>query len=197
LKKFVFLSLVLVLVSTNSYAAIGLPDNTARVGFSLGAARLYVSDPLGDTIPVVAVQPLKVMYSEWLSGGYRAWVESYYQEASMAADESHIGQYFQQGGMHFSIQRNFKIVEFFKPWIGLGVDLSLGRYTQRHTKDDEGYLLERYADRLQPTVGSLFYLVNEWQISKEWNMGGSVLQRLSFNKAVTETSFSLFFLTRF
>lgn len=193
----VFLVVLLLLSIVNVHAAIGLPDNTARIGFSLGAARLQISDPVGDTQPVIAAQPLKLMYSEWLSGGYRVWLESYYQEASFAADETHIGQYFQQGGMHLSIQRNFNIAKYVKPWLGLGMDVSLGRYTQRHTKDDEDYLLELHADRLQPTAGALLYLVNEWQVSKEWSVGGTLLQRFSINNAVTESSFSIFFLTRY
>ena len=192
-----FFLLSFILMSMNVQAAIGLPESTAKIGFSFGAARLHVDDPVGDSEAVYAVQPLKVMYSEWLSGGYRTWFESYYQEASLSADEVHIGQYFQQSGIHFSVQKNIDVARYFKPWFGLGIDLSLGRYTQRHTKDDEGYLLESFSNRLEPTGGLLLYFVSEWQLSKEWSMGGNFLQRISLNQAVTQSSFSLFFLTRY
>lgn len=191
-----FLFFFLWMLSTSAYAVLGLPDNTARVGYSFGVSRLVVHDPAGETQPVVALQPIKFTYSDWLTGGYRFWAESYYQEASLPAGEEQVGQYFQQGGGRFVVQRNFKLTDYIKPWLGLGMDLSLGRQSYRHTMDDEGYLLARYDDRLQPSAGALIYLVNEWQINRDWNLGGTLLQRISLNEGASETSLSVFFLMR-
>ena len=185
------------LLSTNTNAALGLPETTARLGYSAGVARLDVDDPGGNTQSVYAVQPIKFIYTDWWKHGNRFWFELFYQEASLKAEENLIGQHFKRSGVNLLVQKNFLYNSVIRPWIGIGAGVSLAEYEKRHTMDDEGYLLDSFSNRKTGSVGILFSVVNEWQISRESTVGGSFLQRIPTNNAITESLFSIYYLVRY
>lgn len=196
LRRLGFLVLLLC-ASSSASAALGLPDTTARFGIAPAFSNLKIIDPAGDTFAANVAQPFRLFYTDWLQGGYRYWLEGYYIEATLSADESHIGQYFRQAGGQASIQYNVTLNSYFKPWIGMGMDFSMGRYTLRYTKDVDGYLLKTYANRNQVTAALLFSLASEWEVRKDWFVGGSLLRRVSLNNTLSESSLSVILMKRY
>lgn len=197
MKKLIFITLFLNAVSSNVFAALGLPENTARFGYSLGVGRFDISDPDGRTQPAYAVQPLKLIYTDWQKNGNRLWVELLYNDVALEADEHNIGQHVLHRGVNFMLQKNFVVSPYIKPWMSAGVGISVVGYEQRHTMDSEGYLLELLPNRESATASALFSIANEWQVSKEWTVGTSFLQRFSVNDAIFESSMFGYFLVRY
>jgi len=185
------------LIYSNVNAALGLPENTARLGYSLGVARLDIDDPAGVTASAYAIQPLKFIYSDWWRDGNRFWFELFYQQANFSAEENEVGQYVRRSGVNLLIQKNLAVNSFIRPWFGAGVGVSAAEYQKRYIADDEGYLLESFPDRKTGSLGILFSVANEWKISRDSTIGGSFLQRISLNNTMTESLLSVFFLVRY
>ena len=189
------------LANSSVNAALGLPENTARIGYSLGVSHIAVDDPIGSTKSAYSIQPIKLIYSDWWKGASRYWVELYYQEMNLAANQVQVGQHIKHAGMNFFLQKNVPINSLIRPWFGVGLSISADVYQKRHTKDDEDFLLKSFPDRDSKTVGVLLNVVNEWQVSRESTIGGSFLQRLPlgipYESDLTESVLSVYFLTRY
>lgn len=184
-------------ISENAIAALGLPDNTARLGYSLSLTRLNVDDPEGNTQAAYALQPFKFIYTDWKRSGNRLWLELFYQDAVLKATDTDVGQRFKHQGVNLIVQKNLRINSAVRPWIGLGLGLSIADSKKRHTVDDEGYLLKSYPNRRNESFGMLLSVVNEWQISREWTVGGNFLHRVTLNQSIAESSLSAYFLIRY
>ena len=183
--------------STNVNAVLGLPENTARLGYSLGIAKLDIDDPDGFTNTSYTVQPYKLIYTDWWQNGNRYWLEAFHQQTTIKPSEKFIGQHVKHTGVNFLIQKNYQINADIRPWLGMGMGFSVEQYSKRHTIDKEGFLLEKYSDRKTKSIGVLLNLVNEWQVSKTSTIGGSLFQRISLNREITESLFSVYYLVRY
>lgn len=195
--RFISTCIFLGLVTPCVYAALGLPENTSRVGYSLSVNRIHVNDPEGSTSAVYAIQPVKFIYTDWWKKGNRYWLELYYQQANLAASVNHIGLQFSQSGLNYFIQKNYLLNEVFRPWIGIGVGASVARYQKRHSVDDEGYLLNTFSDRQQYLLDILLSVDNEWQVTKTSTIGGQFFQRIPVNGGITESMLSVYYLVRY
>jgi len=194
---FIFNFACIGLINSNADAALGLPESTARIGYSAGVARLDVNDPQGTTQSIYTIQPLKFIYTDWGQHGNRFWFEFFFQKAKITANEKQIGQRFTHSGVNLLIQKNFLINSAVRPWFGVGVGISMAQYKKRYTVDNEGYLLNSFPDRTSGSAGALLSVVNEWQMTKDSIIGGSFLQRIPLNKAITESLLSIYFLVRY
>ena len=195
--RYISTSIFLGLFTPCVYAALGLPENTSRIGYSLGVNRIQVNDPEGNTQAVFAVQPVKFIYTDWWKRGNRYWLELYYQQANLSANTANIGQQLQQSGLNYFVQKNYLLNDIFRPWVGAGVGVSIAQYQKRHSVDDEGYLLNTFPDRQQYLLDILFSVDNEWQVSKTSTFGGQFFQRIPVNGGITESLISVYYLVRY
>ena len=156
--------------------AIGLPENTARIGIGGGAARMTVDDPDGPTATDYATQPLTLIYTDWFFGRSRLWSELYYNQARLAATSTRIGQEVQHYGYRASVQWPLGLDGPLHLWFGGGVDLSRAQYTLRHTVDQDGFLANRYADRDTFEAGLLLNINSEWALRQNWSVGAKIEQ---------------------
>ena len=183
----IFLLVVLAL-SIEPLAAVplGLPESTAKIGYSAGFLWLSVDDPDGDTESATGGQPVGLIYTDWLFGDFRHWTELYYYSASLDASSKNIGQDVERYGARFSLQKNFRIVQKWAPWVGLGLDVSQAKYTLRHTKTDDGFLDQRFDDRDEVAVALLVNAVSEWTVARNWSVALKLEQSIPLSSDVTE-----------
>jgi hypothetical protein len=179
-----------------SAAAIGLPENTARFGYAVGISRLAVDDPDGSTKAAVDVQPITLIYTDWLPRGWRYWAEGYYIRATLDASVGDIGQQVSRIGARLAVQRNVQWGKW-SPWLGAGLDLSRNHYSKRYTVDSDGFLLNTYTDRSSTAVGITAHIVSEWALARDWDLSTKLEQVFPVNGGITETSLSVGVLYRY
>ena len=178
-------------------AALGLPENTARIGYAVGMSRLIVDDPAGSTKAAVSVRPLTLIYTDWLqSGGLRYWIEGYYASATLDAGANEVGQDVSRAGARVVLQRNIPLGSW-SPWLGLGLDVSRNRYSKRHTEDRDGFLLAAYPDRSKTGVGIVVHAVSEKTNTPTWDVLGLLLQVCAKCGDVKKTTKSIGVLFRY
>lgn len=178
-------------------APLGLPDNTAKFGYSIGAASVSVDDPDGATKDHWATQPFTLIYTDWFIGDIRQWSELYYFETSLQASDTTIGQNVENYGVRFSLQKSLRMTQSLAPWFGVGVGLSNSRYFTRHTKDAEGFLIQAYDDRSETNVSFLLNILNEWSLQKDWTVGAQLQQSIPAGGDLSEFSAALTVLYRY
>jgi len=169
-----------------SAAPLGLPENTAKIGYSAGAAWVSVDDPDGSTKSNIGGQPAGLIYTDWFLGGYRYWSEIFYYSATLDDTSNNIGQDVQRYGVRLSLQKNFRIVQSWAPWLGAGFDVSQAKYTLRHDTDSDGFLKQRYDDRSETAVSLLINVVSEWTIARDWSIAFKMEQSFPLSSDVSE-----------
>jgi hypothetical protein len=183
---FFLLAVLLFSIEPLAAAPLGLPQSTAKIGYSAGFLWLSVDDPDGDTETAIGGQPLGLIYSDWFVGDFRYWSELFYYSATLDDSPNNIGQDVERYGVRFSMQKSFRVVEKWAPWLGLGLDLSQAKYTLRHTKDSKGFLDERFSDRDEVAVSLLVNAISEWSIAGDWSVALKLEQSIPLSSDVTE-----------
>jgi len=178
-------------------AAIGMPESTVRIGYGVGLANLSIEDPNGPTASESVFQPFRIIVTDWFRGDVRYWGEFYYQDATLSASQTSIGQKVNQYGVQLSAQRSFIVNARWSPWLGVGIDLSRNDYSSRHTVDADGFLQSRFANRSETDLGLIFNLVSETELNEEWGMGVKLEQRLPISDGIEQLSLSVFVLNYF
>ena len=163
----------------------------------MGAANVAVDDPDGATQDNWAALPFNLVYTDWLVRDIRQWTELYYFETSLDADATNIGQNINRYGVRFSLQKNYRVTQSWSPWFGAGVDLSNTRYSTRHTKDSDGYLLQAFDDRDETNVSVLLNVLSEWSLQKDWTIGTKLEQSIATGGDISEFSAALTVLHRY
>ena len=192
------ISFLLYAIATVVHAApLGLPTSTAKIGYALGGANLVISDPDGDTQRKWATQPLALLYTDWLTGDIRYWAELFYYQTGLDATTQHIGQNVTNYGLRLSLQKSFRVAQYWAPWLGAGINLSQANFDTRHRVDEDGYLLESYADRDVNVVALVLNIVSEWPLTPDWTLGVKLEQSLPTDSDISESSASLLVLYRY
>lgn len=190
--KLVFLAMLLAtLPCTNLMAAaIGMPQQTARLGFALGFANFTVDDPDGDSEDDWAVRPLNIIYTDRAFGVYRYWAEAFYQDTVLSASNTQIGQEVKQLGIRGSMQREMARHSIGTSWLGAGFQLSHDNYRNRHTIDNAGFLAQTYSDRsgLEPAL--LLNYMFEQKLAG-WDLAGKIEKSIALGDGTNELTFSL------
>ena len=179
------------LASSEAYAvAIGMPEQTGRIGFAIGFANLSVKDPSGDTDAEWVVRPLNLIYTDKAFDSYRYWAEGFYQDAVLSPSTSSIGQEVKQLGIKASLQTEVATHVIGTSWLGAGLQLSYDRYENRHTIDSAGFLAQTYPDRsgLEPAL--LLNYILEMNIVG-WDVAGKVEKSIPLGDATSEFTLSV------
>lgn len=176
--------------------AIGMPQQTAKIGFGVGFANLSVKDPAGDTDSEWVFRPINLIYTNKAFDSFHYWTEAFYQEAVLSASTSEIGQEVKQLGIKASLQKNIATHGIGTSWLGAGLQLSYDSYENRHTIDNSGFLAQTYPDRsgLQSAVLLNYVLEKDFA---GWALSGKVEQSIPISDGTSEFTLSLGFLFSF
>jgi hypothetical protein len=186
------------------YAApLGLPHNTAKIGYSAAYAYISVDDPDGNSKDNWAGQPLNLVYTDWLFSDVKPfsdlkhWTEIFYFKTSLDADENNIGQNLESYGIRFSLQKSFRLTASWSPWFGAGIDVARTRYTARHTRDANGFLLQSFAEREDTGVSLLLNFVSEWSLQEDWSLAAKLEQSFPISEDISQFSAAAVLLYRY
>ncbi|MBI3775097.1 MAG: hypothetical protein HY273_06020 [Gammaproteobacteria bacterium] len=166
---------------------LGLPDNTARIGYSAGPA--YISIDAARSAPNKtwsAVQSL--IYTDWFLAGTRYWAALRYQQADFDAGVNKTGAHLTSYGARLSVQNSFRVTESFSPWLGFGLDITQNNYSKQFRVDSDGYLAERFAARSTLSSGVVLNAATEWSFGRAMHAGMQLEQLLSVNDKLRETT---------
>lgn len=189
---------VCLLVPGSGFAApLGLPENTAKIGYGMGAANVAIDDPDGSTRDNWAAQPFNLIYTDWLLRDIRQWTELYYFKAALDADATNVGQNVQSYGIRFSLQKNYRVSPSWSPWFGAGIEVANSHYDTRHTKDADGFLLQSFDDRQETNVAFLINMLSEWSVQKDWTIGAKLEQSIPSGGGIAEFAAAVTVLYRY
>jgi len=199
MKKLYLATLMLLpmLVARSAYAALGLPENTARLGYAMGTAYVSVDDPAGNTAKEWTLQPLTLIHTNWLIDDIRYWSEFFYYQAVLDPAANKIGQNVEQSGLRVSLQKSLRLTRLWAPWFGVGIGISRVTYTTRHTMDSDGFLLAAWPDREQTSVTLLLNIVSEWPLARNWDIGAKLEQAIPVDGDIGESSALIMLLYRY
>ena len=178
-------------------AAIGLPEeNTARIGYLVGVSQFAVDDPDGPTESVVDVQPLTLIYTDFLPHGWRYWAEAYYFAATLGGNAGNIREDVSRIGARLSLQYNMHLGKW-SLWLGAGLDLSRNQYTKRYSVDKDGFLLNAFADRSDTAWGMPVQITSEWPLARDWDLSAKLEHVFPASGGISESSLSAGILYRY
>ncbi len=153
-------------VSTAAHA-----DNAMRFGISPSVSAFQLKDPDGPTANGSAFTPLSGLLIASAGRDARVLVQVQYDDFSIPASTTDIGENVTRLGGDVSYQTLFRLSRAWKPWGGIGLGYAGERYTTRYTLTPGGHLATQYPDR---TVGSVALVLNtstEWRLNRDWWMG--------------------------
>ncbi|NOX91878.1 MAG: hypothetical protein GXP18_05355 [Gammaproteobacteria bacterium] len=199
MKKLYLIALVLLamLVARSAYAALGLPKNTAKLGYATGTVYVSVDDPAGNTAKKWTPLPLTLIHTNWLIKDIRYWSELFYYKATLDPAANRVGQNVEQFGLRVSLQKSLRLTRLWAPWLGMGVGVSRVTYDTRHTVDSDGFLLAAWPDREQTSVVLLFNIVSEWPLTRNWDIGVKLEQAIPVDGDINESSALIMLLYRY
>lgn len=171
---------------------------TPHIGYAAGVAYVNVDDPDGSTDRVWIFQPFRLIYTDKIPGGmpYRYWAELYYQEVSLDASSTMIGQFIKQYGVRASMQRKMWQTEAWDSWFGAGLDIADTKYDDRHITDSDGFLISRFEDRKDVEFGVLINFNSEIKLARNVVFSAKVEQIFATDKGIDTLLFSAVFLYR-
>ncbi len=178
-------------------AAIGMPEEGGRWGYSLGVAHVAVDDPDAATRKEWALRPLSLVYTDRWLYGTRYWGEAFYQETALDAGAGQIGQQVRQLGARLSLQKSLPLSSVVTPWFGVGVQLSHNQFHKRHTIDSDGYLMVSYPDRNEFHASLLLNMVVEYRLYRNWDVAAKLEQVVPLAEGVSESVISAVLLYRY
>jgi len=184
----------------HAYAeAIGMSAiATPHIGYAAGVAYVNVDDPDGPTERAWIFRPFTLVYTDKITTGinYRYWAELYYQEASLDASTSNVGQFIKQYGIRFSMQRNIWKNNDWNSWFGAGLDMANSKYEDRHLVDSAGFLTTRFDDRQELEFGVLINFNGEISLARNVVFSAKAEQVFATGDGIDSLSFSAVFLYR-
>lgn len=172
-------------------------DNPMKVGWSPWYGSLSVDDPDGDTDSTTATLPLSAMFFIPSSRDYRWVVSGFGYDFKLAASPDNIGQEVNGYSLAGWFQRRFRFGRSFKPWFGLGLQADILDITARHNIDSSGFLTNTYPDRSETGLGMSVNFSNEWNISKNIDLGLNAQYIYSFSNTLTGPLVGVSLLYRF
>ena len=178
-------------------AAIGLPEeNTARIGYLVGVIQFAVDDPDGPTQSEVDIQPITLIYTNWLPHNWRYWAEAYYFSTSLKGNAGEIRQDVSRLGVRLAFQHHLRVGRS-SFWVGAGLDISSNEYTTRYSVDSDGFLLNTYADRTDTAWGLNVQIISEWPVANDWDLAAKLEHVFPLSGGITESTLSAGILYRY
>ena len=185
----------------HAYAeAIGMSAiATPHIGYAAGVAYVNVDDPDGPTDRAWIFRPFTLVYTDKITTGihYRYWAELYYQETSLDASTTNVGQFIKQYGIRLSMKlKIWKISDDWHTWFGAGFDIANTNYEDRHLVDDAGFLTTRFDDRNELELGALININGEISLARNVVFSAKAEQVFATGDGIDSLSFSAVFLYR-
>ncbi len=193
-KTLILFYLFLFSVSSPVFAVIGLPDNTTRYGAALGVSQMSVTEPDGSNPDKEQMIPLTLIATDWLPYGNRYWLEYVNGKAAYESSEVIVGQNVHYTALRAIVQRHINVSNQIKPWFGIGVVVSRATFETRHTKADDGFLIQKFDDRVSHSLGLIINATIDFKIEKNWYAGFKAEQTFNPNVSVDTRGAGLFFL---
>ncbi len=195
LRQLIFSVFAFFVMVNSSLAEIpGLPDKTIRYGLALGALQMAVDDPKGLNPDSQSVVPVNLIMTDWLSNGRRYWVDLLFSDAAYNSSPNQIGQNVRYTSLRTLVQKNIKLLDSIKPWIGVGFEWSYTSYSSRHTKSIDGFLLDKFDDRSEFNLGLVFNLTADWELKNNWYLGMKLEQLYNLENNINARGGSAFLL---
>jgi len=176
--------------------AIGGSENTARIGYEVGAGIINVNEPQGNVETDTSVQFLQLAYSDQWLQGYRYWGDVFVDSSEHSATETKIGQEMERFGVRAIVHRQLYLSNKYNLWAGGGFQLAQEKYTLRHQIDSDGFLVQSFSDRKRTSLALVLDMINEWQINTRWNIGGRLRYSFAFGDGADDLAASVVFLYR-
>lgn len=151
---------ILALLFVNSAHAM----DGSRLGYGVSLRHVTVEDPDGSVPAENEFGFLNLFYVDEYSRDTRYYVEFTMSDTDIDAKGNKIGQDISSTGIRTSFQKRLRLGRFFKPWVGAGAGIFQEEFTQRHTIDSDGFLLNTFPDR------DTTHLVLSVDASSDWEL---------------------------
>ena len=159
-----FVVLLVVFASTGMVQA-------SEFGYTFYGSNLSVDDPDGSANSASYLAPFNGFFADTLKRDLRYQVEIFTDNVTLEGGVNQVGQKVKYQGLGLSLQRRFRLSSNIKPWLGLGVESLSVEYSERHTRDKDGFLDSRFPDRDESAFNLIFNATNYWRFSRAWDMG--------------------------
>lgn len=145
--------------------------HAAEFGYTFYGSNLSVKDPDGATESISYLSPFNGFYADSIRRDLRYKVDAFTDKVVLNSGVGTVGQEVKYQGIGLSLQRRFRMASTIKPWLGVGADYVDVQYSQRHTKDKDGFLDTLYPDRAESAVNLTLNAANYWRFNRSWDMG--------------------------
>ncbi|MBL4866745.1 MAG: hypothetical protein JKY67_10265 [Pseudomonadales bacterium] len=194
--KYYILLLVLPIILFTSVSNAYSYQNS-RYGASVNFGNLSVSDPSGSTesksklfINGIMTLPMNRNYPNW-----RYWFDVSYTSFDLEPSITNLGQQVSSFSITSIAQKGFNVSSEFRPWIGLGLSLSLNDFENRFNIDRDGYIADHFSNRSETNLGAVFNVGLSLYPLKNGVFVGSNFSVFSpFDDGIELTKLSIFFL---
>ncbi len=159
-----------------AYAAEG-----GRLGYGISLQNVAVEDPDGDVPTESGIGFVNLYYFDEFRRDIRYYAEFVYFETDIDAKYQKIGQDISSTGIRAVLQKRLRLGRHFKPWVGLGGGLFREEFTQRHTIDQDGFLLSTLSARDITNFMVSVDAATEWELSNRFDLGVRLLYGLPLN----------------
>ncbi len=150
-------------------SAIGAPETYEQWGAGVSFTLMDVNEPKGETEDPLVVSPVNLMYINRTISGNSYIIEGFFQEATLDASPTEIGQEVERLGLRASLLKSVKPELIEGLLVGGGMYLTREAYTARHKVDSDGFLLEKFSDRKEVILGFQAELMKSWSIREDWD----------------------------
>ncbi len=171
-------------------AAIGEIERTAKIGVAVSALNLSIEEPDGSADTETEFSPVNFFYTDVFLNDYHYWAEVFYQSATFEASTTNIGQDVKRLGFRLSLQKQFTAGPGWQLLGGVGAYVSKEEFTDRFTKDVDGFLLRRYEDRSENILGGLIEGVVTRNLGERWDLMFRGAYEIPFGDGVEAFSIS-------
>jgi len=155
---------------------------------------MEVNEPDGSSPDKELVVPFTLIATDWLTHGNRYWLEFVNGRAAYSASESVVGQNLNYTAIRAVVQRHLTISKRVKPWFGVGLVVSRSSFSARHTKSNDGFLVQKFDDRSSNSLGLILNSTIDFQLEKKWYLGVKAEQTFSPSSGVNSLGAGVFLL---
>lgn len=145
--------------------------HAGQFGYTFYGSNLSVDDPDGAADSVSYLAQFNGFYADSIRRDLGYKVEVFTDKVVLASGVGVVGQEVKYQGIGVSLQRRFRMSSAVKPWLGIGADYVDVQYSQRHTKDKDGFLGALYPDRAESAVNLTLNAENYWRFNRSWDAG--------------------------
>lgn len=170
--RIVFLqAATLLIVFTSGVSLPAQADDTFQFGLAPSLKNVMVRDPEGDSKTKTVGNVLNLVMMQDFRGDGRLFYELYYDSFSIDAGVSEVGQHVERLGTILAYQTRIRATRGWKPWAGVGLNISEDKYSLRHRVDREGFLAQRFPNLERTNYGVVANTTTQWSITKNWTAG--------------------------